>query len=96
MDSAFESSVWHDLGTPESNVDAAFESWVGQCVVMQVALDEFNVSLRGIFLKSRMDNVLLRLDHGLTIEIPKAWILAIEEGRCANPSHDSTLLRDCS
>lgn len=96
MDRAVEPETGLKLFTPEDSGDAAFEYWVGRRVVMQVALGQFQMSLRGMFLKSRMDSLLIRLDHGLEIEIPKEWILAIEEGRCTNPSHESTQLKDLS
>jgi hypothetical protein len=74
-------------------VDRAFESWMGQRVVMQLALGSMQVSLRGMLLKNRAENLLMRLDHGLEVEISKVCILAIEEDRWSSPSHNSTVLK---
>jgi hypothetical protein len=54
----------------------AFEPWVGQVVLVQVALGRVKLSLRG---------TLLRPEVGSDVEIPKTNVLAIEEAghRCA-------------
>jgi hypothetical protein len=71
----------------EGNVDTAFGSWVGQSVVLQLALGETKLSARGMLLKNRAEHLLVQLESGPEIEIPKAWVLAIEEGRCSNICH---------
>lgn len=92
----FESRIEQRPTTRASNSDAAFESWVGQRIIMLLAFGKFRVSLRGLLLKSCLESLLMRLDDGLEVEIPKKWLLAIEEGRCSSPSHESVLLRGLS
>jgi hypothetical protein len=62
----------------------AFESWIGQQVVVQLALGQIKVSLRGMLLRDQTETLLMRPAAGSDIEIPKTRVLAIEEvGRCS-------------
>jgi hypothetical protein len=60
-------------------MQSAFESWVGQHVLVRLTLGETKVSLRGILLKDLMDTLLMGPEFGSELEIPKGTILAIEE-----------------
>lgn len=62
----------------------AFDWWIGQQVVMQLAFGQIKVSLRGMLLRDQTETLLMRPEIGFDIEIAKTRILAIEEvGRCA-------------
>ena len=64
-------------------MESAFESWIGQAVVVQLTLGRIKVTLRGTLLKDRSETLLVRPDAGYEVEIPKTNVLAIEEaGRC--------------
>ena len=60
-------------------MQGAFESWIGQEVIVQVALGQIRVRLRGMLLKERTGTLLMRPAVGSDIEIPKTTVLAIEE-----------------
>lgn len=62
----------------------AFESWIGQQVVVQLAFGQIKVSLRGKLLRDETETLLMRPEAGSDIEIAKTRVLAIEEvGRCS-------------
>lgn len=56
----------------------AFESWMGQEVVVQLGLGASKVSLRGILLQDLTETLLMKPEVGPNIEIAKTKILAIE------------------
>lgn len=60
-------------------MQSAFESWIGQHVVVRLTLGNSKVSLRGVLLKDRMETLLMGPEFGSELEIPKKIILAIEE-----------------
>jgi hypothetical protein len=60
-----------------------FEPWVGQTVVLQVAVGQVRLSVRGTLLKDRGESLLVTPDIGCDVEIPKTRLLAIEEARRA-------------
>jgi len=60
----------------------AFESWVGQAVLVRVSLGRVRLSLRGTLLKDRSETLLVRPEVGSDVEIPKTNVLAIEEAGC--------------
>ena len=60
-------------------MDSAFKAWVGQPVVLQVALGDIKVPLRGKLLKDGDDTVRMRIGGGWGVDIYKAMILAVEE-----------------
>jgi hypothetical protein len=60
-------------------MDSAFKVWIGQPVVLQVALGEIKVPLRGKLLKDGADTVRMRIGEGWDVDIYKAMILAVEE-----------------
>ena len=62
----------------------AFEWWIGQQVVVQLAFRQIKVSLRGMLLRDQTETLLMRPDVGSDIEIAKTRVLAIEEvERCS-------------
>jgi hypothetical protein len=60
-------------------VDNAFEGWIGQPVVLQVALGDIKVPLRGKLLKDSGETVRMRIGEGWDVDIYKAMILAVEQ-----------------
>ena len=60
-------------------MDSAFEAWIGQSVVLQVALGNIKVPLRGKLLKDGGATVRMRIGDGWDVDIYKAMILAVEE-----------------
>ena len=60
-------------------MDSAFKAWVGQPVVIQVALGDIKVPLRGKLLKDGNDTVRIRIGDGWDVDIYKAMILAVEQ-----------------
>ncbi len=60
-------------------MDSAFEAWIGQPVVLQVALGNIKVPLRGKLLKDGGATVRMRIGDGWDVDIYKAMILAVEE-----------------
>lgn len=57
----------------------AFESWVGQEVIVQLGFGLIKVSLRGVLLGDLTETLLLRPEAGPNLEIAKTKVLAIEE-----------------
>lgn len=57
----------------------AFEWWIGQQVVVQIAFGQIKVSLRGMLLQNQTETLLIRPEAGSDVEIAKTRILAIEE-----------------
>jgi hypothetical protein len=60
-------------------VDNVFKAWVGQPVVLQVALGDIKVPLRGRLLKDGEETVRMRIGDGWDVDIYKTMILAVEE-----------------
>ena len=60
-------------------METAFRAWIGQRVVLQVALGDIRVPLRGKLLKDGDDTVRMRIGDGWDVDIYKAMILAVEE-----------------
>lgn len=60
-------------------MDTAYASWIGQPVVLQVALGDIKVPLRGKLLKDGGETVRMRIGEGWDVDIYKAMILAVEE-----------------
>lgn len=65
----------------EGRMRDAFESWIGQEVVLQLGLGLIKVSLRGVLLRDLTETLLLKPEDGPHIEIAKTEVLAIEEAR---------------
>ncbi|MGB6670773.1 MAG: hypothetical protein WA621_09985 [Candidatus Acidiferrum sp.] len=60
-------------------MDSAYETWVGQSVVLQVALGDIKVPLRGTLLKDGSETVRMRIGEGWDVDIYKTMILAVEQ-----------------
>jgi hypothetical protein len=60
-------------------MDSVFKVWIGQPVVLQVALGEVTVPLRGRLLKDGGETVRMRIGEGWDVDIYKAMILAVEQ-----------------
>jgi hypothetical protein len=56
-----------------------YQQWVGLPVVLQVALGDIKVPLRGKLLKDGSDTVRMRIGDGWDVDIYKTMILAVEE-----------------
>jgi hypothetical protein len=65
-------------------MEDAFKSWIGQPVVLQVALGEIKVPLRGKLLKEGGETVRMRIGEGWDVDIYKTMILAVEEDAMAH------------
>jgi hypothetical protein len=66
-------------------MQSAFESWIGQQVVVQLGFGQIKVSLRGVLLRDQTETLLMRPEAGTDIEIAKAKVLAIEQAeRCSH------------
>ena len=60
-------------------MESVFKSWIGQPVVLQVALGDIKVPLRGKLLKDGDHTVRMRIGEGWDVDIYKAMILAVEQ-----------------
>ena len=58
---------------------SAFKAWIGQPVVLQVALGDIKVPLRGKLVKDGSDTVRMRIGEGWDVDIYKTMIVAVEE-----------------
>ncbi len=67
----------------QNPVDTAYEPWIGQAVVLQVALGDIRVPLRGRIVKDAGDALRIRVGEGWDVDIYKTMILAVEEDRMA-------------
>ena len=60
-------------------MDGTFKAWIGQPVVLQLALGEIKVPLRGKILKEGGETLRMRIGEGWDVDIYKAMILTVEE-----------------
>jgi hypothetical protein len=60
-------------------MNSAYTAWIGLPVVLQVALGDIKVPLRGRLLKDGAETVRMRIGDGWDVDIYKAMILAVEE-----------------
>ncbi len=65
-------------------MQTGFNGWLGQSVVLQVALGDIKVPLRGKLLKEAGETVRMRIGDGWDVDIYKAMILGVEEDRIAS------------
>jgi hypothetical protein len=61
-----------------------FDSWIGHAVVLQVALGEIRVPLRGKLLKDSGETLRMRIGDGWDVDIYKTMIQAVEEDAMAH------------
>jgi hypothetical protein len=64
-------------------MDSAFAPWIGHPVVLQVALGDIRVPLRGKLLKDGGDTLRMRIGEGWDVDIYKTMVLAVEEDSMA-------------
>jgi hypothetical protein len=64
-------------------VEAAYAPWIGQAVILQVALGDIKVPLRGRVLEDSGMALRMRIGDGWDVDIFKTMILAIEEDALA-------------
>lgn len=60
-------------------MDNAFKAWIGQPVILQVALGDIKVPLRGKLLKDAGETVRMRIGEGWDVDIYKVMIVAVEQ-----------------
>lgn len=60
-----------------------FNAWLGHAVVLQVALGDIKVPLRGKLLKESGETIRMRIGDGWDVDIYKAMILGVEEDAMA-------------
>jgi hypothetical protein len=60
-------------------MQTGYALWLGQAVVLQVALGDTQVPLRGKLLKEGGDTVRMRVGDGWDIDIYKNMILSVEQ-----------------
>jgi hypothetical protein len=65
-------------------MENAYKAWVGQSVLLQVALGDIKVPLRGMLLKNGSETIRMRIGEGWDVDIYKSMIMTVER--------DSTVL----
>ncbi|HXX15213.1 MAG TPA: hypothetical protein VEJ47_09960 [Candidatus Eremiobacteraceae bacterium] len=60
-----------------------YNDWVGQAVVLQVALGDIRVPLRGKLLKEGDQTVRMRIGDGWDVDIYKNMIMGVEQDALA-------------
>ena len=58
---------------------SAFAAWIGHPVVLQVALGDIKVPLRGKLLKEGGDTLRFRIGDAWDVDIYKTMVMAVEE-----------------
>ena len=58
---------------------SAFKTWVGQAVVLQVAVGDIKVPLRGKLLQDGNETVRMRIGEGWDVDMYKEMIMAVEQ-----------------
>ena len=61
-----------------------FEAWIGHAVVLQVALGDIRVPLRGKLLKDGGETLRMRIGDGWDVDIYKNMVQAVEEDAMAH------------
>lgn len=64
-------------------MDSAFAPWIGLPVILQVALGDIKVPLRGKLLKDSGETLRMRIGEGWDVDIYKAMVVAVEEDAMA-------------
>jgi hypothetical protein len=85
-----DSLFWQDVAVKAArsggrgrDMTNAFQPWVGRAVVLQVALGDIKVPLRGKLLKDGDETVRVRIGEGWDVDIYKVMILAVEQDSMA-------------
>lgn len=66
-----------------AKMDTAYQPWVGQAVVLQVALGDIKVPLHGRLLKDCGETLRMRIGDGWDVDIYKTMVMAVEEDAMA-------------
>jgi hypothetical protein len=67
-------------------MDSPFAAWIGHPVIVQVALGDIKVPLRGKLLKDSGETLRMRIGEGWDVDIYKAMVVAVEEDAMSNLS----------
>jgi hypothetical protein len=59
-------------------MENVYKAWVGQPVLLQVALGDIKVPLRGTLLKDGSETVRMRIGEGWDVDIYKSMIMTVE------------------
>jgi hypothetical protein len=59
-------------------MENAYTAWVGQSVLLQVALGDIKVPLRGTLLKDGNETIRMRIGEGWDVDIYKSMIMTVE------------------
>jgi hypothetical protein len=59
-------------------MENAYQAWVGQSVLLQVALGDIKVPLRGTLLKDGSETIRMRIGEGWDVDIYKSMIMTVE------------------
>ena len=59
-------------------MENAYKAWVGQSVLLQVALGDIKVPLRGTLLKDGSETIRMRIGEGWDVCIYKSMIMTVE------------------
>jgi hypothetical protein len=78
-----DSLLRQDTSPGGGGMNSAFKPWIGQPVVLQVALGDIKVPLRGKLLKEGGDTLRMRIGDGWDVDIYKTMVLAVEEDAMA-------------
>src|SRR6266478_5051408 len=81
--SAARHSLLRQDPPPGGGMHSAFATWIGHAVVLQVALGDIKVPLRGRLLKEGGDTLRMRIGDGWDVDIYKTMVLAVEEDAMA-------------
>jgi hypothetical protein len=77
--SRFFPRTTHQESSEGGFMTSGFDTWIGQAVVLQVALGDIRVPLRGKLLKDGGDTLRMRIGDGWDIDIYKTMVQAVEE-----------------
>jgi hypothetical protein len=59
-------------------MESAYKAWVGQSVLLQVALGDIKVPLRGTLVKDGSETIRMRIGEGWDVDIYKSMIMTVE------------------
>jgi hypothetical protein len=60
-------------------MESAFAAWIGHPVILQVALGDIKVPLRGKLRQDSGETLRMRIGQGWDVDIYKAMVVAVEE-----------------
>lgn len=65
-------------------MEGAYQTWLGQLVVLQVEAGDMRVPLRGTIVGESPDALRFRIGEGWDVDIYKSMVLAVEEDNWAS------------